>query len=189
LLAFGGDVKFAGKAFWFPWKVAPYFLIAIIGNIIFCEYVRGVDAPLTDYWTIPIGQNEALGAIDTPDKWNLWPTRGGGEAIVAEVSNFAKTENALFGEAESGLFVYWLSPESRLEILSKENFAIQLSNAGLSLDDLVVPEDYYFDSRWAGDLITVLIILALPIYWFGSLVRGALQSVKGQNKGADATAI
>jgi energy-coupling factor transporter transmembrane protein EcfT len=188
LAAYGGDKKFASRAFWFPWKVAPYFLLALIANIVVCEYVRGVDAPLTDYWTIPVGQDAAIGAIDTSN-WNLWPSRGGGEVVVANILKFVETDNAVLGEAESGLFAYWLPPEGRLEHPSQEQLTAYLSTAGLSEADLVAPDAYYYDSRRLGDLLTLLVVFSFPIYWFGRLVWGAVQSAKLQRDSADVSAI
>ena len=85
------------QLFWFPLKLAPYFLLAVIVNALVCQFVRDVDPPLTDYWSLPINDGLTMGAIDIPDKWYLWPTREGGEAIVSNIVLVGITDKALYG--------------------------------------------------------------------------------------------
>ena len=152
------------KFFWFPFSLTPYFLLAIIANALFCKFVRNVDPPFTDYWSLPLSDNLTLGAIDTPDNWSLWPSREGGEAIISNVALVGISDRAFYGRTKSDdYFIYHLQSNQMSNNLSKGEFEMELGNA---LPKLISPSDFYYDNRDSGDLITILLLLLYPLYRF-----------------------
>jgi hypothetical protein len=148
-----------------PIKMAPYFLIAIFINAFICEYVRKIDPPLSDYWSLPLTNGLALGAIDEPSNWSLWPSPDGGEAIISNVTAIAFDDKAIYGTAnENQYFIYHIEPNRELEILSEPKLKFAMNQNGKSIDSLVVPLDYYHEQRNMGDLISLLIILCYPVF-------------------------
>ena len=164
--------------FWFPIKLGPYFLSAIFANILFCELVRNVDPPLTDYWSLPVNDDLTLGAIDVADKWYLWPGREGGEAIVSDIVLVGISDKAVCGATESGTyFIYSLNAGQKLIDLSEDEFESEIIKIEGIVPALQRPSDYYYDKRDVGDLITLLLILIYPLFRFYVLCkdfRGAL---------------
>ena len=155
------------QLFWFPLKLAPYFLLAIIVNALVCQFVRDVDPPLTDYWSLPINDGLTMGAIDIPDKWYLWPTREGGEAIISNIVLVGITDKALYGSTESDdYFIYRYDSNQQVVNLSKDELEIEANKTEDSLPTLKRPSDLYYDDRDFGDLITFLLLLIYPLYRF-----------------------
>lgn len=151
--------------FYAPFKLTPYFIIAILINGFVCEGLRNVDAPLTDYWTIPVDNNLILGAIDAPDNWSLWPSRNGGEAIVSNVNSIYFDKDSIYGQFNNTeYFSYRSNDVFKLEYLSFVELSERLTLEGKSIDSLKHPIDIYHDKRSFGDLISLLIILCYPIY-------------------------
>ncbi len=159
-----GNTKAAKQGFWLPIKLAPYFLFALIFAVVVCE-VRDVTPPLTDYWSFQLGKNTSMGAIDTLDSWTIWPGSDGGEGIVSDVSLFGFNEKSVYGITKSNVFfVYRMEPHKFLKKLSEKEFDVQLNRNGWSRENLKSPTEYYYENRYLGDLITVIVILFYPLF-------------------------
>lgn len=167
-----GNIKAAKQGFWLPIKLAPYFLLVLILTVIVCETIRDVTPPLTDYWSFQLGANTSMGAIDTLDRWTIWPSPDGGEGIVSNVNLFGFDENAVYGITKNNVFfVYWMEPDKRLTKLSEKEFDIQLNRSGWSRENMKAPTDYYYENRYLGDLVTLIVILFYPLFRLYKLVR------------------
>jgi len=175
--------------FWFPIKLAPYFLLAIIGNALICEFVRDVDPPLTDYWSLPINGELALGAIDIPDKWYLWPSREGGESIISDIVLVGISENALYGSTElDGYFIYLLSSNKKNTHLTKKDFESAILKIEGNIPKLQHPSDYYYDKRDFGDFFTLLLIFIYPLFRFYKVCIAFYNSIVTSNNESVSTA-
>ena len=170
------------QLFWFPIKLAPYFLLAVIANVLVCEFVRDVDPPLTDYWSLPINDGLTMGAIDIPDKWYLWPTREGGEAIISNIVLVGISDKALYGSTEPDeYFIYRFDSKIVVVNLSKDELEIEANKIEDSLPTLKNPSDLYYDNRDFGDLITFLLLLLYPLYRFYNVCNTFWVLVSKQN--------
>lgn len=159
------ESKHAKDVIFLPIKMAPYFLIAIFINAFFCEYIRKIDPPLSDYWSLPLTHGLTLGAIDEPSNWSLWPSPEGGEAIVTNVNYFALDDKAIYGIAnEKQYFIYRLATDHEIEFLTKSQLKEVMVKNGNSIVSLVKPLDLYHRKRELGDFISLLIILCYPIF-------------------------
>ncbi|QSX38663.1 hypothetical protein [Shewanella sedimentimangrovi] len=168
--------------FWFPIKLAPYFLLAIIINVVVCEFIRKVDPPLTDYWSLPVSGDLSLGAIDAPDKWNLWPSPDGGEAMVSDIVMVGISNDAIFGETESnGYFVYRIKTDQRIVGLSEEGLKLEMNMDQGGTPNLLHPSEYYYNNRNLGDLATLLVILVYPLYRFYSICYAFWKRISSRN--------
>jgi hypothetical protein len=177
------------QLFWLPLTLAPYFLLAIIVNILVCDFVRDVDSPLTDYWSLPINNELSLGAIDTTDKWYLWPSREGGEALISNVVLVGISDKALYGLTESDeYFIYRFDSNQKVFNLSKDEFDIEANKVENSLPKLKRPSDLYYDNRDFGDLITFLLLMLYPLYRFYNVCNTFWILVNKQNIGSISTA-
>jgi hypothetical protein len=108
-----------------------------------------------------------MGAIDIPDKWYLWPTREGGEAIISNIVLVGITDKALYGSTESDdYFIYRYDSNQQVVNLSKDELEIEANKTEDSLPTLKRPSDLYYDDRDFGDLITFLLLLIYPLYRF-----------------------
>ena len=169
--------------FWFPIKLAPYFLLAIIGNVLICEFVRNVDPPLTDYWSFPIKGDLTLGAIDIPDKWYLWPSKDGGESLISDIVLIGMSEKAFYGVTElDGYFIYMLGSNQKNINLTKVVFESAMQDISGSIPKLQHPSDYYYDKRDFGDLITLLLIFLYPLFRFYKVCITFSKSISASNK-------
>ncbi|MEH8018636.1 hypothetical protein MN202_15440 [Rheinheimera muenzenbergensis] len=161
-----------GQFFWFPIKLGPYFLLAIIANIFVCGLIRNVDPPLTDYWSLPVAGQLTLGAIDQPDIWNLWPERNGGEVLVSDIVSMGVTDNTVYGKTKSdAYFIYSLNAAQQFSDLSEDQFNPEIIKIAGENPTLQRPSDYYYDNRDTGDLITLLLILIYPLCRFYKLCK------------------
>ena len=167
------------QLFWFPLKLGPYFLLAIIANVLVCEFIRNVEPPLTDYWSFPISGKLTMGAIDTPDKWYLWPSKGGGEAIISNIVLAGMNDKAFYGATESDeYFIYRFQSNQKSMNLSKDEFEVEINKIESDLPNLKPPSDLYYDNRDFGDLITFLLLLVYPLYRFYNLCKCLLTQNK-----------
>ena len=149
--------------FTLPLKLIPYLFLSLIANMFFCEYVRNVDAPHTDYWTVPVASEFKLQAIDTLDEWHLYPKEGG-EPIIANVIAIGVTESFIYGLHEgNGYYVYELQTSVLSSFLSKEEYGKYLQSQG-AIASPISPNEYYRNNRITGDLISLLVILLYPLY-------------------------
>ena len=175
--------------FWFPLKLAPYFFLAFIVNILVCEFIRDVDPPLTDYWSLHINDGLTMGAIDIPDKWYLWPTREGGEAIISNIVLVGISDKALYGSTESDeYFIYHFDSNKKVINLSKDELEIEANKKEDLLPTLKRPSDLYYDNRDFGDLITFLLLLLYPLYRFYNVCNIFWSLVSKQNSELISTA-
>ncbi|MGB2742195.1 MAG: hypothetical protein WBC60_16760 [Cognaticolwellia sp.] len=155
------------QLFWFPLKLAPYCFLAIIINVLVCQFIRDIDPPLTDYWTLPINDGLTMGAIDTPDKWYLWPSRDGGEAIISDIVLAGLNDEAFYGSTETGeYFIYLFKANQKSFNLSKDEFEMKVKGVQSVLPKLKHPSELYYDNRDFGDLMTLLLLLVYPLYRF-----------------------
>jgi len=173
----GGNRAIASQGFWFPLKLGPYFLAALIGNTLFCEYVRDVDPPLTDSWSFPIGDKVMMGAIDSTDKWTIWPNRDGGEGILSGIVLFKMNDEAVYGKVDDdSYFIFWLESTNRLVRLAELDFEAEIAKNGWARDKLKKPIDYYNDRRATGDLISLMAILIYPFFRLYRLLKSFFSS-------------
>jgi len=155
------------QLFWFPLKLLPYFLLVIIVNVLICEFVRDVDPPLTDYWSMPIKGELTMGAIDTLDNWSLWSNRNGGEAIISNIVLAGISDKAFYGSTYTNeYFIYHLELNQKTVNLSKPEFEIEIKKIENVIPVLSLPSDIYYDNRDLGDLITFILVLLYPLYRF-----------------------
>ena len=154
------------KSFLFPFKLLPYFLVAIIVNSFVCEFVRDVDAPLSDFWSLELGESHELLTIDTLDGWHIYP-RGGGEAISRNINSFEISGNIAFGRnGDSSYYIFNTDSGLLKNFKSETQFETELE--GFNIEDVkyLPPYDYYRDQRAFGDLVAFIIIMAFPLYSF-----------------------
>ncbi|GAA62208.1 hypothetical protein P20652_4111 [Pseudoalteromonas sp. BSi20652] len=170
--------------FWFPIKLLPYFLLAIIANVLVCEFIRDVDPPLTDYWTLTINGELTLGAIDTSYSWSLWPSKDGGEAIISDITLAGKSDEAFYGSTETGeYFIYDLKINQKTFPLSEDQFETEVKDLVGALPKLSSPSELYYDNRHLGDLITFLVLLVYPLYRFYKVCSIFWRELNQQNSG------
>lgn len=169
--------------FWFPLKLAPYFLLALIINILICQFVRDVDPPLTDYWSLPISGDLTLGAIDITDKWYLWPSRNGGEAIVSDIVKVGINDKAVYGVTEYGAyFIYWFNFAQKEINLTRADFKSSIKGMEAKFLSLKHPSEYYYEQRNFGDLMTLLFVLIYPLFYFYKLCFAFYHAVKTNDR-------
>ncbi len=159
------------EGFFFPFKLIPYIAVSVVAGVIICEYVRGVDAPFTDYWSIPVGSNIQLMTIDIPDKWHLSPN-GGGEALSGDIVSIGMNDKVAYGVTSyESNFIYNIGSSTYKVINSKSEFEAELKKYGVKKPILVSPAQYYRANRIVGDIIMLLLLLIYPVVSFYKLTR------------------
>ncbi|MGH1484702.1 MAG: hypothetical protein ACRBCI_00700 [Cellvibrionaceae bacterium] len=162
------------KGFFYPFSLMPYLFIAIIVTVFVCEGIRGVDAPLTDYWTIPVSDDTQLVTIDVMDNWNFSPVDIG-ESLSGNIASVAINDALAYGETESGsYYIYGIvnpgSHSSYTVYEDKTEFTAKLNDSGITHINYLPVNEYYWKRRNVGDLITLLFILVYPVYRFCRLI-------------------
>jgi len=158
--------KVVKKAFSYPFKLIPYLVVAVILTIVICEYVRGVDAPFTDYWSIPMGSNYQLLSIDTTDNWHIHPS-GGGESISSNIQSVSIGSEIAFGETDMETwYIFDLSSSRYKEYSDIAVFQSKISAVGAKSFEWMSPDKYYYKQRRFGDILMFLVILIYPVYSF-----------------------
>lgn len=159
------------KGFWFPFTLIPYFIFAIVLNIIVSVYLRDVDPNIGDAWSIKITENVELLTIDTLDRWRLSPT-GVGEAISDKIKLISVTSEFAAGETQSGnYFLYDKGLTHYTEFKNYANLQSKLSTYGVNKLSFTSPTEYYFNERRFGDNIMLFLIFIFPIYRFYCLLK------------------
>lgn len=161
----------AWQGFCYPFKLIPYWFLAIIATVFICEGIRNVDAPFTDYWTIPISDTVQLIAIDTTDRWHLSPV-GGGEGLSGDIASFAVSDEIAYGVTTSNNpFIFDIQSSHYRHITSVDEFNDKLSQYGINTVNLLSPNDYYTEMRSTGDLVLFLLLLIYPAYRLYTLFK------------------
>lgn len=161
----------AWQGFCYPFKLIPYWFLAIIATVFICEGIRNVDAPFTDYWTIPISDTVQLIAIDTTDRWHLSPV-GGGEGLSGDIASFAMNDEIAYGVTTSNSpFIFDIESSHYQHLTSVDEFNDKLNQYGIHTVNLLSPNDYYTEMRSTGDLVLFLLLLIYPGYRLFTLFK------------------
>ena len=165
-----GISRILSQGFFLPLSLAPYFFIVTIVSIIICEVVREVDAPFSDYWTIPVDAKINVIAIDSTREWWFSPVAGG-QAISEAIQSIAVTEKMVYGATLSGFnYIYSFQSQRYMEYDEYAEFSTRLNDHGITRIDVLSPEAYYWEQRKWGDIIMLLLFLIYPIYRYYCLV-------------------
>jgi hypothetical protein len=159
------------QGFFFPFKLIPYFIIAIVISVVVSINIRDVDSNLGDSWTINITDSVTLLTIDTLDRWRFSPTEGG-EAISDKIKSISVTDKIAFGEDENGSYFIYDKSKSNYATYQKEyNFKNKLTEYGMVNFDLISPTDYYYKERQFGDNVMLLLIFIYPLFKLYRLLK------------------